>query len=53
MVVTVNQWGDIVDALAGGCGRVTTIIGGTAGDPHDYEPVTRRQRRVQPRPISS
>ena len=38
VVVTVNQWGDVVDALAGDCGRVTTIIGGTAGDPHDYEP---------------
>lgn len=38
MVVTVDQWGDIVDALAGSCGRVTTIINGSAGDPHDYEP---------------
>jgi zinc/manganese transport system substrate-binding protein len=38
VVVTVDQWGDIVDALTGGCARVTTIINSTAGDPHDYEP---------------
>ena len=38
IVVTVDQWGDIVEQLAGGCGDVTTIIEGTSGDPHDYEP---------------
>jgi zinc/manganese transport system substrate-binding protein len=38
VVVTVDQWGDVVDSLAGACGQVTTIIGGSAGDPHDYEP---------------
>lgn len=38
IVVTVNQWADIVEQLAGACGAVTTIIGGATGDPHDYEP---------------
>jgi zinc/manganese transport system substrate-binding protein len=38
VVVSVDQWGDIVGRIAGGCGRVTTIIGGSSGDPHDYEP---------------
>jgi zinc/manganese transport system substrate-binding protein len=38
VVVTVNQWGDIVKQLAGACADVTTIITGTGGDPHDYEP---------------
>jgi len=38
VVVSVNQWGDVVESLAGACGEVTTIIGGSADDPHDYEP---------------
>jgi zinc/manganese transport system substrate-binding protein len=38
IVVTVDQWGDIVGDLAGRCGDVTTIVKGDAGDPHDYEP---------------
>jgi zinc/manganese transport system substrate-binding protein len=38
VVVTVDQWGDIVDQLAASCGRVTTIFKSTAADPHDYEP---------------
>jgi zinc/manganese transport system substrate-binding protein len=38
IVVTVDQWGDIVEALAGECGDVSTIISGSSGDPHDYEP---------------
>jgi zinc/manganese transport system substrate-binding protein len=38
VVVTVAVWGDIVDRLAGACGRVTTIITSSSGDPHDYEP---------------
>jgi zinc/manganese transport system substrate-binding protein len=38
IVVSVDQWGDITRHLAGACGDVTTIITGTAGDPHDYEP---------------
>jgi zinc/manganese transport system substrate-binding protein len=39
IVVTVNQWGDIVEQLAGDCGDVTTIISGDADvDPHEFEP---------------
>ena len=33
-----DQWGDIVNRLAGACARVTTIFKSTAADPHDYEP---------------
>ena len=40
VVVSVNQWGDIVEQLAGDCANVTTIINSTALDPHDYEPST-------------
>ncbi|MEI4273144.1 zinc ABC transporter substrate-binding protein [Klenkia sp. LSe6-5] len=40
VVVSVNQWGDIVQQLAGDCANVTTIINSTALDPHDYEPTT-------------
>lgn len=38
IVVSVNQWGDIVTQLAGDCGNVTTIIDGGNVDPHDFEP---------------
>jgi zinc/manganese transport system substrate-binding protein len=38
IVVTVDQWGDLVGRLAGACGDVTTIVSGTTGDPHAYEP---------------
>ena len=38
VVVSVDQWGDIVDQLAGGCGQVTTIFKSSSADPHDYEP---------------
>ncbi|MGZ8752125.1 MAG: metal ABC transporter solute-binding protein, Zn/Mn family [Acidimicrobiia bacterium] len=38
VVVSVDQWGDIVEQLAGDCGDVTTIIKSSAADPHDYEP---------------
>jgi zinc/manganese transport system substrate-binding protein len=38
VVVTVDQWGDIVDQLAGACGKVTTIFKSSSADPHDYEP---------------
>ncbi len=38
VVVSVDQWGDIVDQLAGDCGAVTTIIKSSSADPHDYEP---------------
>lgn len=38
VVVTVAPWTDMVEALAGDCASVRTIVTGTAGDPHDYEP---------------
>jgi zinc/manganese transport system substrate-binding protein len=38
IVVSVSQWGDIVNDLAGDCGQVTTVISGTSVDPHDFEP---------------
>jgi len=38
IVVSVDQWSDLVGRSAGACGDVTTIVSGTTGDPHDYEP---------------
>ena len=38
VVVSVDQWGNIVEQLGGTCVDVTTIIQGSSGDPHDYEP---------------
>src|SRR5262245_60094436 len=38
IVVTVNQWADIVNRLAGRCGRVEAIVTSSSADPHDYEP---------------
>jgi zinc/manganese transport system substrate-binding protein len=38
VVVSVDQWGDIVDQLAGDCGDVTTVFNSSSADPHDYEP---------------
>ena len=38
VVVSVDQWGDIVDQLAGDCGDVTTVFKSSSADPHDYEP---------------
>jgi zinc/manganese transport system substrate-binding protein len=38
IVVTVDQWSDLVQRLAGACGEVTTLVKGSTGDPHDYEP---------------
>jgi zinc/manganese transport system substrate-binding protein len=38
IVVSVDQWGDIVNQLAGDCGDVTTIFKSSSADPHDYEP---------------
>lgn len=40
VTVSVNQWGNIVEQLAGSCGEVTTVINSATGDPHDYEPTT-------------
>lgn len=39
-VVTVDQWGDMVERLGGDCVDVRTIIEGSSADPHDYEPTT-------------
>lgn len=38
VVVTVDQWSDVVRQLGGQCVTLTTIITGSSGDPHDYEP---------------
>ena len=38
VVVSVEQWGDIVSSLAGDCAEVTTIVKGSTGDPHEFEP---------------
>ncbi len=40
ITVSVNQWGNIVEQLAGKCGTVSTVIASATGDPHDYEPGT-------------
>lgn len=40
VVVSVAQWGDVVEQLAGDCANVTTVLGSAAVDPHDYEPST-------------
>src|SRR4051812_6121828 len=37
VVVSVDQWGDIVSRLAGDCGAVTIIFKSSSADPHDYE----------------
>ncbi|MGE4362153.1 metal ABC transporter solute-binding protein, Zn/Mn family [Mycolicibacterium austroafricanum] len=38
VVVSVDQWGNIVSQLGGACAEVTTVLAGSAVDPHDYEP---------------
>ncbi len=38
VVVSVDQWGQIVNSLAGACAKVTTILAGSSVDPHDFEP---------------
>jgi len=38
VVVSVDQWGDIVSELGGGCAMVTTVLASSSVDPHDYEP---------------
>lgn len=37
IVVSVDQWRELVTRLAGDCARVTTVLTTTA-DPHDFEP---------------
>ncbi|OBI82230.1 metal ABC transporter solute-binding protein, Zn/Mn family [Mycobacterium sp. E740] len=38
VVVSVDQWSDIVSELGGACARVTTVLASSAVDPHDFEP---------------
>ncbi|WP_185296548.1 metal ABC transporter solute-binding protein, Zn/Mn family [Mycolicibacterium litorale] len=38
VVVSVDQWGDIVSQLAGQCATVDTVVAGSSVDPHDFEP---------------
>ncbi|CAB4938956.1 MAG: ABC transporter substrate-binding protein [Actinobacteria bacterium] len=38
VVVSVDQWGDLVEQLAGSCAKVTSIVAGGSVDPHDFEP---------------
>jgi zinc/manganese transport system substrate-binding protein len=38
VVVSVDQWGDIVSELGGACTAVKTVLASSSIDPHDYEP---------------
>ena len=38
VVVSVDQWGDIVRELGGDCAQVTTVLASSSVDPHDFEP---------------
>lgn len=38
VVVSVDQWGDIVSELGGACANVTTLLASSSVDPHEYEP---------------
>jgi zinc/manganese transport system substrate-binding protein len=38
VVVSVDQWGDIVSELGGACAKVKTVLASSSVDPHDYEP---------------
>ena len=38
VVVSVDQWGDIVSQLGGACANVKTVLASSSVDPHDYEP---------------
>lgn len=38
VVVSVDQWGDIVSELGGDCAKVATVLASSSVDPHDYEP---------------
>lgn len=38
VVVSVDQWGDIVSQLGGACADVSTVVASSAVDPHDFEP---------------
>ena len=38
VVVSVDQWGDIVSQVGGACADVTTVLASSSVDPHDFEP---------------
>jgi zinc/manganese transport system substrate-binding protein len=38
VVVSVDQWGDIVSELGGACASTKTVLASSSVDPHDYEP---------------
>ncbi|KUI35480.1 ABC transporter substrate-binding protein [Mycobacterium sp. IS-1496] len=38
VVVSVDQWGDIVSQLGGQCAKVSTVVASSSVDPHDFEP---------------
>jgi zinc/manganese transport system substrate-binding protein len=38
VVVSVDQWGDIVGTLGGNCAKVKTVLVSSSVDPHDYQP---------------
>lgn len=38
VVVSVDQWGDVVSELGGACTKVKTVLASSSVDPHDYEP---------------
>jgi zinc/manganese transport system substrate-binding protein len=38
VVVSVSQWGGIVEELGGDCASVTTVVASAGVDPHDFEP---------------
>ena len=40
VVVSVAQWGTIVERLAGDCADVTTVLASATADPHSFEPTT-------------
>lgn len=40
VVVSISQWRDLTERLAGACATVTTVLASAAVDPHDFEPGT-------------
>jgi len=38
VVVSVDQWGEVVSELGGSCTEVKTVLASSSVDPHDYEP---------------
>ncbi|NQU37594.1 MAG: zinc ABC transporter substrate-binding protein [Actinobacteria bacterium] len=40
ITASIDQWGNIVEQLAGQCATVSTVVTAASGDPHDYQPTT-------------